>query len=164
MGMQAHDVVGRVDPFRLAPSRWLDAQFSVFWTVAVALCHGAVTPAHLLREVPPGSEVRSWVERMSVEPIVGSASRDVGACELEAIGPFGRVCVTAAQAKGHPDNPLSATELLDKFGANAALAGLTSDEARKLASDILTLDHAPDLGNLVRAFARRQPAQPAGGC
>jgi 2-methylcitrate dehydratase PrpD len=164
MGMQAHDVVGRAEPFRLAPSRWLDAQFSVFWTVAVALCHGAVTPAHLFREVPPGAQVRCWIERMRAEPMAGSASRDVGACELEATGLFGRVRVTAAQAKGHPDNPLSATELLDKFGANAELAGLTPDEAQKLAGDILTLDRAPDLSALVRALARRQPAHPAGGC
>src|SRR5690606_29190998 len=54
MGSQAHDVVGRAESFRLDPQRWLDAQFSVYWTVAVALCNGAVRPMHLLDDVPPG--------------------------------------------------------------------------------------------------------------
>src|SRR5690606_24444090 len=128
MGSQAHDVVGRTETFRLAPTRWLDAQFSVFWTVAVALCHGAVRPMHLLDEVPPGAEVRAWIERIDAEPM-RSATRDVGACEIEASGPFGRVSVAASAARGHPDAPLSPEELEAKFGANAALAGMGKAEA-----------------------------------
>ena len=162
IGGQAHDVVGRAEPFRLAPSRWLDAQFSVFWTVAVALRYGAVTPQHLLREVPPGPEVSAWIARMRAEPITGSALRDVGACVLEARGSFGTRCVEATQARGHPGHPLSAAELLDKFCANVALAGLDRDAARELANDLLNLDRAPDIGALVRALQRAQPIRPAG--
>jgi len=160
MGVQAHDVVGRAEPFRLNPTRWLDAQFSVFWTVAVALAHGAVTPRHLLDEVPPEADVQSWIARIRAEPVEGSALRDVGLCVIEAVGDFGEVSVEAPQAKGHPDHPLSADELRDKFCANAELAGMGKAEARALARSLLALDRSPDLGLLIRALGRPQPRKP----
>jgi len=160
MGAQAHDVVGRAEPFRLTPTRWLDAQFSVFWTVGVALAHGAVTPRHLLEEVPPSPKVAAWIERLRAEPIPGSALRDIGQCEIEASGAFGTVRIEAPQAKGHPDNPLSADELRDKFCANAELAGMGKAEARSLARSLLALERSPDLGFLVRALGRPQARRP----
>lgn len=159
MGRQAHDVVGRAVGFRLRPTRWLDAQFSVFWTVAVALAHGEVTPRHLLEQVPPGAEVQRWIERLHAEPMDGAA-RDVGACVLEASGPFGTVRVEAAEAKGHPDNPLSPEELQRKFAANAALAGLGGQEAGRLAADLLGLAGAPGVQCAIAALARPQPRTP----
>jgi 2-methylcitrate dehydratase PrpD len=160
VGSQAHDVVGRSEAFRLSPSRWLDAQFSVFWTVAVALCHGAVRPMHLLDDVPPGPAVRSWIERIRAEPMAGSATRDVGACEIEASGPFGRVSVQAREAKGHPDAPLTKQELEEKFCANVALAGMGQAEARELAAALAALDRSPDLAPLLRALRRPQARTP----
>jgi 2-methylcitrate dehydratase PrpD len=162
MGRQAHDVVGRDASFRLAPARWLDAQFSVFWTVAVALQYGAVTPRHLLSDVPPGREVSAWIKRIRAEPLAGSTLRDVGACVLEASGDFGTLRVEAQQAKGHPDNPLSAEELMAKFCANAQIAGLSAAEARALASDIRAFDRAADITPITRALQRLLPATGAG--
>jgi len=157
MGRQAHDVVGRAEAFRLTPKRWLDAQFSVFWTVATAMCHGAVTPRHLLSEVPPSPALQSWIARISAEPLAGSALRDVGACEIEAQGPFGRVAVSAAQAKGHPDNPLTPAEVFAKFAANVELAGMGTGETRSIADGILALAASPNINPVVRAFARPIP-------
>jgi 2-methylcitrate dehydratase PrpD len=163
MGSQAHDVVGRAVDFRLTPERWLDAQFSVFWTVAVALCHGAVTPKHLLSEVPPGPEVRAWIGRIRAEAMSGAALRDVGACVIEASGAFGAMSVEAPQAKGHPDNPLSAAELMEKFCGNVELAGIDRPEARALAQSLGTLDRASSLAVLLSALARAQPREPFKG-
>jgi len=160
MGRQAHDVVGRAVPFRLEPTRWLDAQFSVFWTVAVALCHGALTPKQLLAEVPPGPEVRGWIARLRAEPMPETALRDVGACVLSASGAFGRVQVQAAEARGHPDNPLSAAELYEKFCANVALAGVDAAQASELAHSLLALGTSPDFGCVIRALARAQASSP----
>lgn len=159
MGKQAHDVVGRAVPFRLRPTRWLDAQFSVFWTVAVALSQGSVTPRHLLDQVPPAPEVQGWIERLTAIPME-SAARDVGACMLEASGPFGTVRVEAAQAKGHPDNPLSAAELREKFMANVALAGISSEEAQALADSLLLLGDAGDVSPVLDLLARPQALLP----
>lgn len=159
MGRQAHDVVGRAVPFRLQPTRWLDAQFSVFWTVAVAMCHGAVTPKHLLDEVPPGTEVQAWIARLQAESMAGAA-RDVGACVLEAIGPFGTVRVEASEAKGHPDNPLTAAELQQKFAANVGLAGIDSSCAADLAGELLALGSSTDVSCVTSALARPQARSP----
>jgi 2-methylcitrate dehydratase PrpD len=156
MGSQAHDVVGRDETFRRSPTRWLDAQFSVFWTVAVALCHGAVHPMHLLDQVPPGPELQRWIERIHAEPVHGSAVRAVGACDIEATGSFGRVQAQARAAKGHPDAPLTAEELADKFCANVALAGLGRVDAQVLAHALGGLDRASDIGALLRALRRPQ--------
>jgi 2-methylcitrate dehydratase PrpD len=159
MGKQAHDVVGRAVPFRLRPNRWLDAQFSVFWTVAVALSEGSVTPRHLLEQVPPSPEVQAWIDRLTTEPMA-SAARDVGACVLEASGPFGTVRVEAAAAKGHPDDPLSPEELERKFAGNVALAGIGNEEAVRLAASLRALAQAADLDVLLDLLARRQSPSP----
>jgi 2-methylcitrate dehydratase PrpD len=156
MGTQAHDVVGRDEAFRRHPTRWLDAQFSVFWTVAVALLRGAVRPMHLLDDVPPGTELKRWIERIEALPMQGSAVRDVGACEIEARGPFGRLQAHATEAKGHPDAPLTAQELADKFFANVALAGLNGMDAQALAAALGSLDRAANVDALLRALRRPQ--------
>lgn len=159
MGKQAHDVVGRAVPFRLRPTRWLDAQFSVFWTVAIALSQGSVTPKHLLDEVPPSPDVQGWIERLTAAPM-DSAARDIGACVLEASGPFGTLRVEAAEAKGHPDNPLSPAELREKFTANVALAGITSEEAERLAASLFVLGDAGDVSTVLDLLARPQSPLP----
>lgn len=159
MGKQAHDVVGRAVPFRLRPTRWLDAQFSVFWTVAIALSQGSVTPQHLLDQVPPQPEIQGWIERLHAEPMEGAA-RDVGACVLEASGAFGTIRVEAAEAKGHPDNPLSAAELQQKFSANVALAGIGADEASRLAHVLLSLGSSLDVQSVICALAYPQASSP----
>lgn len=159
MGKQAHDVVGRAVPFRLRPTRWLDAQFSVFWTVAVALSQGSVTPRHLLEQVPPQSGLGEWIDRLHAEPMEGAA-RDVGACVLEASGAFGTVRVQVDEAKGHPENPLSPEELQRKFAANVALAGVGGDEAGRLACELLALGNASSAGCAISALARPQARSP----
>jgi 2-methylcitrate dehydratase PrpD len=156
MGTQAHDVVGRDVGFRRHPARWLDAQFSVFWTVAVALCHGAVHPGHLLEEVPPGAELRGWIERIEAVPMRGSAVRDVGACEIEARGAFGCVQARASAAKGHPDAPLTDAELTEKFCANVALAAMSRNDAQALARALVDLDRAAGVDALLDALRRPQ--------
>lgn len=154
MGSQAHDVVGRDEEFRRAPTRWLDAQFSVFWTVAVALCHGSLGPRHLFNEVPPSAALSTWIARIRAQAVAGSASRDVGACRIDASGPFGTVSIDAPQAKGHPDNPLSTAELDAKFAANVALAGIAAAAAHGMVSTLRTLHTCTDIAPLVAIVGR----------
>jgi hypothetical protein len=119
-----------------------------------------VRPIHLLDDVPPGPAVRAWIERIRAEPIAGSAMREVGACEIEASGPFGRVSVQAREAKGHPNAPLTAEELEEKFCANVALAGIGNAEAHELAAAVVAVDRSPDLMPLMRALRRPQARTP----
>jgi hypothetical protein len=103
--------------------------------------------------------VQAWIERLTAEPMA-SAARDIGACVLEASGPFGTVRVEAAEAKGHPDNPLTPDELMQKFTANVGLAGIDRVEACRLAASLLALGTAADINTVLDLLARPQSPLP----
>lgn len=154
MGPQAWDVVGRPEPSRIVPASKVTAQFSAYWAVAVAWTHGEVAPQHVFSEVPPGQEVRAWLERITCSANSGTEARDVGGCTLRAVGPFGEESVTVEFAKGHPSNPFTAEEVTAKFCANVRAAGWTEVEARGFARYMLTLDQQTSLSRLYAAIAR----------
>ncbi len=158
IGPQAHDVVGRAVAERLTPATRIAAQFSVYWCVAATLVHGELTPRQLVDEIPPSARIRACIARIECRADTAAAQRDVGGCTLRAHGPFGTREARETNAKGHPDNPLSEQELLAKFTANVALAGVGSGDATALAQQILGLDHAPDVSPLLaRLQAISQP-------
>ena len=156
---QALDVVGKTHAARMRPEKRLDAQFSIYWCVAVALAYGEVMPGHLVSEVPPSPAVASWMRRIRCTLIEESSARDIGGCVLTAAGPFGMRALTVENAKGHPDNPVSDAELRRKFAHNVGLAGISSDDAAGLADRVWAIDEAPDasllLWQLVAARSRK---------
>lgn len=145
IGPQAYDVVGRAVAERLAPATRIAAQFSVFWCVAATLVHGQLTPRQLLEEIPPSARIRACIARIECRADTAATQRDVGGCTLRAHGPFGSREAREANAKGHPDNPLSNDELLAKFKSNVRLAGVTADSAEKLALQLLDFENIPDV-------------------
>jgi 2-methylcitrate dehydratase PrpD len=149
VGPQAHDVVGRDSPERRDPHTQVAAQFSNYWTVAVALARGEVTPRHLVEEIPPKPDLRAWIENISCTADAAAAGRDVGGCTIAAHGPFGTVRVHHANAKGHPDFPLSDDELAAKFRSNARCARLDARAAERLRVEIETLDELDDVSGFV---------------
>lgn len=157
IGAQAHDVVGRDVPARRTPSTRVAAQFSIYWTVAVALAYGEVTPRQLAAEVTPSPDVRAWTEKITCRPDAAGSQRDVGGCTIRAFGPFGMREVTQDKAKGHPDNPLNDEQLLEKFRANAAYARLSESASAKLANEILAIDEAVDVTAFANAFGTQHP-------
>jgi 2-methylcitrate dehydratase PrpD len=54
----------------------------------------------------------------------------------------------AAFAKGSPANPMSVSELRDKFGECLAVGGIGADAGRRAADLILDLESQPDLGEI----------------
>jgi len=163
VGPQAHDIVGRADPDRLTPATRMHAQFSIQWAVANALLHGELTPRQLVVEVPPADDTRALIARIDCQVNTHATDRDIGGCILRAHGPFGTVEVQDLHAKGHPDNPLSDAELLEKFTANVRLAGFSSRGAKALAKDILDIDALPDVSPLLARLGRPQRGSQAGG-
>ena len=145
IGPQAHDVVGRAVAERLTPATRVAAQFSVYWCVAAALVHGKLTPRQLVEEIPPSARMQACIARIECRADTAATQRDVGGCTLRAHGPFGTREAREANAKGHPDNPLSNDELLAKFKANVHLAGVTANAAEELAQQILDFDNIPDV-------------------
>ncbi len=152
IGAQAHDVVGREHAARRHPQTRLDAQFSIYWCVALALRDGALSPRHLVSDVPPGLELSNLMARITCRAGPAGPSRDVGACWLSASGPFGAMTVSAEQAKGHPDLPLSEDELMEKFTQNTELAGLSRQRARALGARILRTDQEPSIAFLLNSL------------
>ena len=152
VGPQAYDVVGRDQPNRRTPRNRLDAQFSIYWCVALAIRDGRLSPRHLASDIPPGSALADLIGRITCSAEASASSRDVGACTLTATGTFGEITVTAEQAKGHPDLPLSADELIAKFATNVELAGIADHAAHELAGRLLELEHAPSIEFLFAAL------------
>jgi 2-methylcitrate dehydratase PrpD len=145
VGPQAHDVVGRDVPERRTPASRVAAQFSIYWTVAVALAYGELTPLQLAQDIPPSPNVRAWIEKITCRADATAAQRDVGGCTIRAFGHFGMREVRQANAKGHPDEPLSDDELFAKFKANVSYAGISGSKASLLAQEIMAIDAAKDM-------------------
>lgn len=152
VGPQAHDVVGRDAPERRSPVKPVNAQFSIYWCVAVALTYGEVTPTQLETEIPPSPKIAEAIARVSCRA-GETASRDVGGCTLRVHGPFGMKEITHDNAKGHPDFPLSDEELLAKFTANLSYARVPAATARELADAIYAIDTLDDMRPLADAIA-----------
>lgn len=147
---QAFNVVGKTHAARMHPEKRLDAQFSVYWCVSVALAYGAVLPGHLVSEVPPSPAVADWMRRIRCTVMEDSSARDIGGCVLTATGPFGMRALTVENAKGHPDDPVSDAELRHKFAHNVGLAGIAPDRAAGLADHVWSIDEAADAPTLLR--------------
>lgn len=154
LGPQAFDIVGRDEPFRRHPTERVPAQFSVYWTVAVALLRGRLTPVELAEDIPPRSDVAALIDRVRchVREQPG-AGRDVGGCVLEVQLPTGREVVQVEQARGHPDDPLTDDDLWAKFAANLQAAAVPAPEAQRLGQLIAELASLPDAAALPAALA-----------
>ena len=153
VGPQAWDVVGRPEPARIVPTAKVTAQFSAYWTVAVAWAYGEVNPLQVFSEVPPSPAVRRWLDRITCKPYANADTRDIGGCTLRVSGPFGSETITVNCAKGHPDNPFTDEEVTGKFASNVKLAGWGSAQARDFSAYILALDQQSDLALLYRQLA-----------
>jgi len=153
IGPQAHDVVGREASEKRTPQTRVNAQFSVYWSVASALAYGEVTPRQLAEEIPPSAKMREWIAKISGTPDPAAAQRDVGGCTLRAHGSFGTREVEQTSAKGHPDNPLTEDELLAKFKANLRYAKVSDAHAAELADAIMNVESLSDMRPLADAIA-----------
>jgi 2-methylcitrate dehydratase PrpD len=153
MGPQAHDVVGREVPEKRVPQTRVNAQFSVYWSVASVFAYGEVTPRQLAEEVPPSPKLREWIAKISGTPDPAAAQRDVGGCTVRAHGAFGTREIEQTSAKGHPDNPVTDDELLAKFKANLRYANVSDGRAAELADAILDIDSVSDVRPLADAVA-----------
>jgi 2-methylcitrate dehydratase PrpD len=153
IGPQAHDVVGRDVAEKRTPKTRVNAQFSVYWSVASALAYGEVTPRQLAEEIPPSPKLREWIGKISGTPDPAAAQRDVGGCKLRAHGEFGTREVEQTSAKGHPDYPVTDDELLAKFKANLRYAKVRDGQAADLADAIMDIDSLSDVRPLADMIA-----------
>lgn len=102
------------------------AQFSLPFIIGVGLTHGRVFPDILTQEMLHDPEVLDLASRVVVELAPGkdelNASQGYPADDIRIETTDGRVIVGATtHTKGHPRNPLTPEELLDKFDRSCDL-------------------------------------------
>lgn len=125
---------------KAAPTRPVEAKFSIPWTVGAALIHGAVTLDSFLPEALDDAQVRAMAARVVERrnPDWGRAQAASGSLTIHLRD--GTVLVhRVAQAAGHPDRPMSDSDLIAKFVQCAAHAATprAAPEAEALAARIL---------------------------
>lgn len=164
--MAAHAVVGpRVRGLRLtypADAAFLDdptpdtverARFSMQFGLAVTLLDGFPQPRHFTAEFVAGSRARAALARVSAAVRVDDVPpparwrHEVAVETVDGDTFVGSV----ARPHGHPKDPLDPREIVEKFAANVAYAGL--DGAQRLADAVGALDRLDDVRALLRPLA-----------
>jgi 2-methylcitrate dehydratase PrpD len=136
-----------------SPQTVIDAKFSLFFTVALALVRGRVTLDDFAAAALPDADLRALATRVHarVRPDWGRDRAAAG--QLSITLRDGRALSgEVAQARGSPAAPLSTAALVDKFVdcCGRAARPLGSVAARALAARILAIDELDDAGSLFR--------------
>jgi 2-methylcitrate dehydratase PrpD len=129
-------------PAKAAPASAIDAKFSIPFTTAAALVHGAVTIDSFGPESLADREVLAIAARVvaRANPSWGRAEAASGGLTIE-LADGERLSASVPQAAGHPDRPMSEADLIAKFTTCAARAAQPIDlvRAQTIAAAILSL-------------------------
>jgi 2-methylcitrate dehydratase PrpD len=137
-----------------APAVAIDAKFSVPFCVASAITARGVTLDNFAEDRVHDQAVLALAAKVTFEQSPGAEGWRGDAGILEILLADGRsLKAELEQSRGAPANPLSETELVDKFVdcASRAAVPFSSGAARALAAKILALEECSDVGAL---FAR----------
>jgi 2-methylcitrate dehydratase PrpD len=132
------------------PRTGLEAKFSGEFAAAVALAEGRVGIATFRDDKVQDPAVRSLMGRVRVvvDPeIPGDLERHVWTRVTVRLADGRELSLGPRQVPGHPDNPLSAQALRDKFGECAGLV-LPADRVDSVREMVEALDACPDLRSL----------------
>ena len=147
---------GNVSSVCTEPQKWNPktretADHSIPYVVAVALQDGAVTPESFNSQRMDDPSLRTLMARVSIEEdpeFTRSYSAEIG-CRMELRTSSGQDLVASTSfPKGHPRNPLSDSEIEDKFRglATGVLTEQQCDEALRL---LWSLEGLSDLDELL---------------
>ena len=151
----AYQTVGR--PFEIRTEPQVDAQFSIAYTVATALLAGKVGLDDFREETvrdPRRMELAKRV-KVVVDPALREPSTTVVnlASTVEIKARNGNYVATAATAKGHADNPMSADEQFSKF-LECFRFGLPEsasiERVRGIFETLMNMEKLEDAGQITR--------------
>jgi 2-methylcitrate dehydratase len=149
------------DPEKWRPSNRETADHSMPYTVAVALMYGSVDQSHFDDEYLRDQRLLNLVARVKVG-VSEEANRrapEAMLCDLEVVTGSGqRYSSRVAYHKGHFKNPLTDSEVEDKF---RSLAGplLPAAQTDALLDRLWHLDDVDDVGEIF-ALMKIQPQSP----
>ena len=140
------------DPDKWRPTTRETADHSMPYTVAVALIYGTVDQSHFDDEYLHDQRLLDLVGRVTVA-VSEEANRRVPEamlCDLEVVTGTGqRFSSQVAYHKGHFKNPLSDSEVEEKFRSLAS-GVLPTDQTDALLDRLWHLEEVEDVGDLVR--------------
>jgi 2-methylcitrate dehydratase PrpD len=134
-----------------APSVAIDAKFSIPFCIATVLAGRTLDLDAFSDDRLRDPQILALAGKVQFDQPPGSDEwrGDAGTLAVDLVD--GRqVTASLAQARGAPGNPLSESDVFDKFVDCAARAArpMTEGHARALAEQILSLDQCPDVGRL----------------
>ena len=136
-----------------APETVIDAKFSLFFTVALALVRARVSLDDFDAAVLHDADIRTLATRVHVAVRPDWRRDRAAAGQLSITLRDGRVLTgEVAQALGSPAAPLSTAALVEKFVdcCGRAAKPLRPAAARALAATILAIDQVGDVGRVFR--------------
>lgn len=146
-----YDTVGR--PFQIRDNPQVDAQFSIPYTVSVAIQRGKVTIEDFEVEVVKQPRTGELAKKVVVEENkgVGKYSTVVNICTNSGKSFSKRVDVF----KGHPQNPLSREEFLQKFRNCTRFSAVPVDSQRieKILAILQDIENIPKINQVVQLLA-----------
>ena len=128
------------------PANGLERKFSMPYCAAVALARGGVGLGHF-SDGPVDDDVSQLMERVTMvpDPTMPDGLEQQAWTRVTVTLRDGRVLAPGVSgARGHPDDPLDASALREKFLA-CAVPTLAPDEASAVAEQIDHLDDIPDI-------------------
>ncbi len=135
-------------PQKIAPKTAIDAKFSLPFTTAAALVHGAVTLESFSREALADETVLAVAAQASYQRFNEPKMHASGILELE-LTDGRRFSEYIEEPLGHPTDPLSEADLLAKFEACCAHAVTPVRDARAWGERLLAVAEAPDAASAV---------------
>jgi 2-methylcitrate dehydratase PrpD len=156
---EVHDVVCLPRSRKWAPETLTDAQFSLPFALAHAVAHGRVNFDSFLPQGLRDERVRRLMPLVHVEPVFSHQGTDRGTFPMPGVVTIslrdGReVEKTVTYVKGHPRNPMSFTDVAEKFTTCASLGRPRWTGASSVVDAIASLHLASDVASLMDAMAQ----------
>ncbi|MBW2356764.1 MAG: MmgE/PrpD family protein, partial [Deltaproteobacteria bacterium] len=149
------EMVGK--PFRIGKNPQVDAQFSIPYTVAVALLYGDVFLGDFEPEAVRREPVNALAAKVHVNENPNLAPKDILPAQLRAIGANGESLEVRINAPlGNPLRPVNDAQCRQKFLKCIQYSGISFDEARSrdLLNQIENLEHLEDVCTLTPPLTR----------
>ena len=136
------------------PVSTVAAQYSIPFSLALALRHGRIGPAELSEDHLHQPELLELARRVriSVDPALDQLFPEKTAMRVTLRTSRGDLARTVEHPKGDPANPLSGAELAEKFQwLSVELAG--EKRSRQIQAAVEHLEELPDIRELTRLLA-----------
>lgn len=144
------------EPFKVRTNPQVDAQFSIPYTVSVALHVGTVSLTEIEDAYVRNPYWEEYAKRITVHVDPELPDKEVKASTLKLKLKDGRELTYHLDTfRGHPDNPLSFELCKEKFFrcADLGIRKLTEEQKENILAHIMALDAADEITSMIEAIA-----------